>query len=281
MIETTGETLLARQSELSDFLDPRAGVGTKPAFPLAIVVRVTRHLAIWAAILIPTAMEMARGWRPLLDDATISARSYEVLSLHSPLPGQFSQASFSHGSTSASHLIFSPGPLQYWLLALLVHLDPIQGALWAAALWSGAILAGHRGRVVASRLGWLRWRRTCRYRLGLDDAPSLRAPGVESLLWSHLLRGHRGLCLCRRDRLTWLVASARSDGVSRLSDPFDLLRSLGCARAGCTGAGSSPKRTTRASSLASGGCRRWCYLLDGSRDSRTHGASRQLDALGC
>ena len=142
-----------------------------------------------------------------------------------------------------------------------------------------ATIAGHRGRVVAGRLGWLRWSRTCRHRLGVDDAPSLRAPGVESLLWSHLLRGHSGLRLSRRDRLTWLVASARSDRVSCLSDPFDLLRSLGCARTGCTGAGSSPKRTTRASSLASGGCRRWCCLLDGSLDSRTHGASGNLTLL--
>ena len=153
-METTGETLLARQSASSDFRIPRTVGGTKPAFPVAIVVRVTSHLAIWAAILIPTAMEMAKGWRPLLDDSTISARSYEVLSLHSPLLGQFSQASFSHGSTTTSHLIFSPGPLQYWLLALPVHLDPIQGALWGAALWSGAIVS-LATEAAWSRAGWI------------------------------------------------------------------------------------------------------------------------------
>jgi hypothetical protein len=153
MMETTGEAP-PRQSASSDLRTRRTGGETKPAFPLALVVRVTSHLAIWAVILIPTAMEMARGWRPLLDDATISARSYGVLSLHSPLLGQFSQASFSHGSTTASHLIFSPGPLQYWLLAIPVHLDPTQGALWGAALWSGAILS-LAAEAAWSRVGWV------------------------------------------------------------------------------------------------------------------------------
>jgi hypothetical protein len=31
--------------------------------------------------------------------------------------------------------VFDPGPLQYWLLAIPVHLDPTHGVLWGAALF--------------------------------------------------------------------------------------------------------------------------------------------------
>ncbi len=31
--------------------------------------------------------------------------------------------------------VYDPGPLQYWLLTLPVHIDPLHGVLWGAALW--------------------------------------------------------------------------------------------------------------------------------------------------
>jgi hypothetical protein len=31
--------------------------------------------------------------------------------------------------------VYDPGPLQYWLLAFPVHIDPVHGVLWGAALW--------------------------------------------------------------------------------------------------------------------------------------------------
>jgi hypothetical protein len=114
----------------------------------AAVARILSHLAVWTIILIPTVLEMARGWRALDDDATISLRSYQVLSLHPPLLGQFSTVSYGTG-----HLLFDPGPLLYWLLAIPVHLDPAQGGLWGGALCCGLALSA-AVEAVWSRAGW-------------------------------------------------------------------------------------------------------------------------------
>jgi hypothetical protein len=115
----------------------------------AVVARVLSHLAVWTVILVPTVLEMARGWRALDDDATISLRSFQVLSLHPPLLGQFSTVSY-----GAGHLLFDPGPLLYWLLAIPVHLDPAQGGLWGGALCCGLALSAAL-EAVWSKVGWL------------------------------------------------------------------------------------------------------------------------------
>jgi hypothetical protein len=93
-------------------------------------------LVVWTVVLVPALGEMVDGWRPLQDEATISLRAWQVFSLHPPLLGQFSTTSVGTG-----HLIFDPGPLQFWLLALPVHIDPNQGALWGAALLVGLVLS--------------------------------------------------------------------------------------------------------------------------------------------
>jgi len=114
------------------------------------MVRVCSHLAIWIVALVPVMVEMQRGWRALQDDATISLRSYQVLSLHPPLVGQLSGSSIGSG-----HILYDPGPLQFALLALPVHIDPAQGALWGAAVIFGLCLSlavealWSTGRVVA------------------------------------------------------------------------------------------------------------------------------------
>src|ERR1700683_483121 len=106
----------------------------KPAWQQAI--RVLSHLSIWTVVTLPVVIEMTRHWRALCDDATISMQSYRVLSVHSPLVGQFSTASLGTG-----HLLYDPGPLQYWLLSVPVHIDRAQGALWGAALIFGLVLS--------------------------------------------------------------------------------------------------------------------------------------------
>ena len=100
------------------------------------LARVGSHIVIWTIVLVPALIEMSRGWRPYSDDATISFRSFQVLSLHPPLLGQYS--SISPGS---GHLVFDPGPLQYVLLSLPVHIDKLQGALWGSALIYGLVLS--------------------------------------------------------------------------------------------------------------------------------------------
>jgi len=100
------------------------------------LLRVISHLAIWVVVLYPVVAEVHRGWRALQDDATIAIRSYQVLSLHPTLLGQYSTLSIGGG-----HVVYDPGPLQYWLLAVPVHLDGTYGALWGAALISGLVLS--------------------------------------------------------------------------------------------------------------------------------------------
>jgi len=80
-------------------------------------------------------LELLRGWRPTGDDAVITFRAWGVFSSHPPLLGQATLALSS--GLSARDL----GPLEYWLLAVPVHLDPSQGALWGAALICAAGVA--------------------------------------------------------------------------------------------------------------------------------------------
>lgn len=93
------------------------------------VARWASHLAVWGALWVPVVSELVRGWRPIGDDATISFRSWEVFTSHSPLVGMFSTTTYGSG-----HILYDPGPLQFWLLAVPVRIDPAHGALWGAAL---------------------------------------------------------------------------------------------------------------------------------------------------
>ena len=101
------------------------------------VARIGSHVVIWIVVLVPTVLELVRGWRPLYsDDATITLRSYQVLSSHPPLLGQYSSISGGSG-----HILFDPGPLQYVLLAVPTHIDRLQGGLWGSALVCGLVLS--------------------------------------------------------------------------------------------------------------------------------------------
>jgi hypothetical protein len=100
------------------------------------IARFGSHAVIWTIVLVPTVIEMSRGWRPLLgDDATITLRSYQVLSLHPPLVGMHSDVVIPH------HILYDLGPLQYVLLTVPIHLDHSQGALWGSALIVGLVLS--------------------------------------------------------------------------------------------------------------------------------------------
>ncbi len=77
------------------------GTGLLAATPLMAVL-----CALWA-----------QHWTPTGDDAVIAWRSLDVLGRHSPLVGQFSQA-------STGRAIFDPGPLEYWALAIPVRVLP-------------------------------------------------------------------------------------------------------------------------------------------------------------
>ena len=91
----------------------------------AVAFRLAVHLVVWAPFLSGVAQAVRLRWRPVGDGAAIAVRSWEVLTAHGPLVGQ---------ATRLADGAFDPGPLQYWLQAVPVHLDPRYGVLWGAAL---------------------------------------------------------------------------------------------------------------------------------------------------
>src|SRR5580704_13191079 len=91
----------------------------------ATLLRVVAHLAAWLPF-VTGAVRLARdGWRPAGDNAAIALRSWNSLTAHGPLVGQ---------ATRLAHGVFDPGPLEYWLLAIPVHISPAHGILWGATI---------------------------------------------------------------------------------------------------------------------------------------------------
>jgi len=96
-------------------------------------LRLAPHLLVWTLLLVPAIVTMARGWRPLADDANIAIGAWRSLSLHPPLVGVLTGA--------VGKLASDPGPLELWLLGPFVHLDPGQGALLGSAVLCAAALS--------------------------------------------------------------------------------------------------------------------------------------------
>jgi hypothetical protein len=107
-----------------------------PARGLVTAMRIGGHGVIWAVVLVPTIVQMSRGWLPIGDDAEVAARSLEVLSPRPPLVGMVTDT-----FPGSPHTPFDLGPLLFWLLALPTHLDVSDGTLWGAALLCGAALS--------------------------------------------------------------------------------------------------------------------------------------------
>ena len=97
-----------------------------PVFRRVLAFRAVAHVLVWFPFVFAFARSVAGGWRPVSDNAAIALRSWDVLSAHAPLVGQ---------ATRLASDVYDPGPLQYWLLTLPVHVDPLHGVLWGAALW--------------------------------------------------------------------------------------------------------------------------------------------------
>lgn len=83
----------------------------------------------------PAAVEAARGWRPLADDAVIAIRSWLVFTAHSPTVGEYSS------SSTGGRVVHDLGPVAFWLLSLPVRIDPSTGLLWGAAICCGLVLS--------------------------------------------------------------------------------------------------------------------------------------------
>jgi hypothetical protein len=96
------------------------------AFNRAFTFRAATHLATWLPFLYGAVSAVQDNWRPISDKAGIAIRSWDVLTSYGPLLGQPSRL---------ARGLYDPGPIQYWLLTVPVHIDPKAGALWGAALW--------------------------------------------------------------------------------------------------------------------------------------------------
>lgn len=119
-----GEATHVTKAGIRRARQPRDGRG---ALDARQVLRVLCHLAVAAPFLVVGAYEMVNGWRPQGDDAVIVFRSWATFSSHPPLVGMLTHV-------TSSRPVYDPGPLLFWLLALPVHLDHVQGGLWGAEL---------------------------------------------------------------------------------------------------------------------------------------------------
>ena len=103
-----------------------AGQGSALAPGRSAALRLALHLAVWAPFVAGLVEVVGLRWRPVGDGAAIALRSWDSLTAHGPLVGQ---------ATQLAHAVYDPGPLEYWLLAISVHIDPRYGVMWGAALW--------------------------------------------------------------------------------------------------------------------------------------------------
>ncbi len=104
-------------------------------FGVGRTLRVASHLATWVVLVVPLIVVLSKGWVATGDDAAIAIRSHQALTFHPPLVGLATTAG------SAGHVLFDPGPLSFWLLAIPVRIDPTHGPLWGAVLCGGVVLS--------------------------------------------------------------------------------------------------------------------------------------------
>jgi hypothetical protein len=110
-----------------------------------VVFRAVTHLAAWAPFVAAVAVAVQRPWRVVGDGAAIALNSWDTFG-RVPLVGQ---------PTELGHGLYDPGPLQYWLLAVPVHVDPVRGVFWGAAVccMAAASLAIEAAWSVMGRIG--------------------------------------------------------------------------------------------------------------------------------
>jgi MYXO-CTERM domain-containing protein len=97
-----------------------------------------------APVLISAVSAALAGWTPVFDDAIVALRAFDVLSSHSPLVGQYSDASL-----RGAQPVFNAGPLLFWLLAVPTRLPgdwalPLTMGLVNTASIVGVVWLAHR-----------------------------------------------------------------------------------------------------------------------------------------
>jgi hypothetical protein len=110
--------------------EPRFGTS------LSTTIRIASHATVWIAMFVPVIVVLHSGWVASGDDAAIAVRAHQTLSLHPPLVGLTTTASNNTGPP-----LYDPGPLLFWILAIPVRLDPVNGPLWGAAFAAATVLS--------------------------------------------------------------------------------------------------------------------------------------------
>ncbi len=148
---------------LSSQLCPGATVGSGPPSrrAWAFAARAARSLlgclpwmAAGLAAAIPvissTVKAVQAAWVPAGDDGIIATRGWSVLTSHTPLIGQYSEA----GLVVHGQVMHSPGPMLYWLIALPARFGSVSsiavtmGAVNTISIVGCVALARRRGGLV-------------------------------------------------------------------------------------------------------------------------------------
>jgi hypothetical protein len=157
-------------SETTMLPEPPTAAGRRRRADAAAAVRLhARRFAAWAtrgvvarlpwiafglAAAIPvisaTVKALQTGWVPIADDGVIATRGLDVLTAHTPLVGQYSEA----GLVIRGQAMHSPGPMLYWLIALparfagIGSLPVTMGVVNVIAIVACVALAHRRGGLV-------------------------------------------------------------------------------------------------------------------------------------
>jgi len=102
-------------------LDPRRLAARAAHGVWACMVPIAAGLAAAIPVINSTIKAVHAGWAPAGDDGIIATRGWDVLSSHTPLVGQYSEA----GLVIHGQIMHSPGPMLYWLIALPARLGSI------------------------------------------------------------------------------------------------------------------------------------------------------------
>ncbi len=128
-------------------LHPRRLAARTAHWVWACVPPLAAGLAAAIPVMSSTIDAVRAGWVPAGDDGIIATRGWDVLSSHTPLVGQYSEA----GLVIHGQVMHSPGPMLYWLLALparfgsVTSLAVAMGILNTLAIIGCVALARRRG----------------------------------------------------------------------------------------------------------------------------------------
>ena len=131
-------------------LHPRVLAGRLARGLWAHASPVSAGLAAGIPVINSTIKAVHAGWVPAGDDGIIATRGWDVLTSHTPLVGQYSEA----GLVIHGQVMHSPGPMLYWLIALPARFGSVtsiavtMGIVNTLAIIGCVALARRRGGLI-------------------------------------------------------------------------------------------------------------------------------------